>query len=444
MIAGTIRSLMINFDAGIKFSAMLLMLLAVAPHRLNKGRMLLAALTCLVAFTLTNYMFERIEPSIGFMSFYAYVALNLIFAMLFVRICLKGKQILLFVLSLFFLNYILFITQFVHAAIAVITDIPFSGLIRGYALSSTADTVVRLIMHCLLVILGLMFSWFVKKVDINLSGFYWCTMIMVPLMILAIILTLRGLLQMDRQPVMYCSYLALLLGLNTLILLIFTRLVQEMEEQTKLRLTNQKLNFQIRNTEQIYQLTEETRKLRHEIKNKFFTIESMVSLGRHQDLEKYIKSELGSHEGMEPIHTGHHIIDMVLSQKIEEARRKGIPVTADIVLSNYPDIDDDMLCSLLCNLWDNAIEASEGMENPDIQVQMNDIKSYVAFELRNRVKEPVLEQNPELSTVKHDKDSHGFGVKIVRDIVKRFGGEIRFYDQNEHFVVRVMIPAATK
>ena len=64
------------------------------------------------------------------------------------------------------------------------------------------------------------------------------------------------------------------------------------------------------------------------------------------------------------------MIDTLLSQKYNEAQKNPIPVLFSLCdLSECPISSRDLLV-LLGNLVDNAIEASEKMANPCIQIKL--------------------------------------------------------------------------
>ena len=49
----------------------------------------------------------------------------------------------------------------------------------------------------------------------------------------------------------------------------------------------------------------------------------------------------------------------------------------------------------------------------------------------NTVNKPVMANNPKLITTKKDKELHGFGTKIIRDIAEKYDGSVDFYDTSD-------------
>ena len=55
-------------------------------------------------------------------------------------------------------------------------------------------------------------------------------------------------------------------------------------------------------------------------------------------------------------------------------------------------------------------------------------------------------KNPRLSSNKNNPVLHGHGIENVRDVLKKYNGELRLYEEDEFFVVEALfeIPSNTK
>jgi sensor histidine kinase regulating citrate/malate metabolism len=98
-----------------------------------------------------------------------------------------------------------------------------------------------------------------------------------------------------------------------------------------------------------------------------------------------------------------------------------------------------MLCSLLFNLWDNALEASAKVAQPDIRFSMREDGGYLKISIRNRVEGSVLQQNPNLRTTKQDARSHGIGMSMIRSVVSQYNGHMKLTEEEGYFVVTMML-----
>ncbi|MCD8188517.1 MAG: ATP-binding protein [Ruminococcus sp.] len=141
------------------------------------------------------------------------------------------------------------------------------------------------------------------------------------------------------------------------------------------------------------------------------------------------------------VNTGNRVVDIVSNTKLMQCRNEDISV---IVCSSKfeTDIKDVDMCSLLGNIFDNAIEACRKVEkNREIYFEITQQKKYIHIILKNSIKKSVLESNPELKTTKVQKKIHGYGLKSVRDIVNKYNGMIEIYEKNGLFIMDIWIPS---
>ena len=61
------------------------------------------------------------------------------------------------------------------------------------------------------------------------------------------------------------------------------------------------------------------------------------------------------------------------------------------------------------------------------------------FLIKNSIDQSVLKENPKLHTTKTKFDSHGYGIKIIRDIAKKYNGHCDFYEESNMFCCLVVL-----
>ncbi|WP_158217120.1 ATP-binding protein [Bifidobacterium lemurum] len=186
------------------------------------------------------------------------------------------------------------------------------------------------------------------------------------------------------------------------------------------------------------------RQVKHELKNTFFYIDSLVKQRDYATLERYLDTELSYRlTALEEIDTGNPTLDLVLMQKVAEARQAHINVVTNLsVPANLPFRDQDV-CALMLNLLDNAIDASkeqpDGPDRKEIRIAIAQAKNFLHITISNRIAYDVLQANAKLHTSKADKENHGIGLRVVRSIVKRYSGLIDFSTENHYFTVNVLL-----
>ncbi len=86
-------------------------------------------------------------------------------------------------------------------------------------------------------------------------------------------------------------------------------------------------------------------------------------------------------------------------------------------------IEDKDLVIILTNLLDNAIESSMKSEKKSIEFSLYTLNgSYVVLKVINSCDEAPLVRKGQLITQKDNQEIHGYGVKNIQRVVKRYNG----------------------
>ena len=88
---------------------------------------------------------------------------------------------------------------------------------------------------------------------------------------------------------------------------------------------------------------------------------------------------------------------------------------------------------------DNAIEALSTEQRKEVKIDILQKGEYAILNIQNYCSRSVLKTNPNLVTTKKDVKNHGYGLNSVKRIVKKYGGAITFYEENDYFYVNIML-----
>jgi len=188
-------------------------------------------------------------------------------------------------------------------------------------------------------------------------------------------------------------------------------------------------------------MDEQVRKARHELKNKYFYMQTLLSEQKYDQLNNYINDYIGElNTNYYGIRSNNTLIDHILNTRLEVAHKHNIKTCVEVLLPENLSINEDYFCTILLNLIDNAIEASCQVDNPDILIKLNVKGQYIICNIENKTDAALLLSNTDLKTTKRDKKNHGFGLKIVESTVKKANGIIDIKADGDRFKVSVMIP----
>lgn len=221
-------------------------------------------------------------------------------------------------------------------------------------------------------------------------------------------------------------------------------LAEKMELEYTCRRMEQEYVHEKGQKDEILRLHEKARRLKHDMKNHVMVVTTFLQKNQVEEAKNYLSEMLDKLNGMYSyIETGNSLLSHILNQKLEYAHEQGILVKAQIENLGFVKMESVDFVSLLTNLLDNAIENVEcGVceKRPEIHIQIEKKRGYETIVVKNTIASSVLESNPELKSAKPDAGAHGCGIPQIKQIVEKYGGLHRFYEESGMFVAAVMVP----
>ena len=167
----------------------------------------------------------------------------------------------------------------------------------------------------------------------------------------------------------------------------------------------------------------ENAKLYHDIKHHLRALERLLQNGDRREALAYIESVQEPLQcKMIPVHTGVDIVDTVIYEAKEKAEQRNILLQVETpILPSELKIEDRELCVLCANLLDNALKAAK----EQIKLNIAIAAGFLVIEMENDYKEkPLVKNNHFVSEREQDSLAHGWGMKIIEQIVGKYQGEL--------------------
>lgn len=183
------------------------------------------------------------------------------------------------------------------------------------------------------------------------------------------------------------------------------------------------------------------RKVRHDFKDNFSVVHTLLKNNNVELAMKHIEKNIGALSETEIfIRTNNDIVNAVINAKLSTAKSLGIDSTCLSVM-DFDGLDDLDLCRLLSNMLENAITACIGIKEGEkrIYLKITDDDYNYMFNLRNTIESSVIENNRSLETTKPEKELHGFGTQIIKDISLKYNGRCDFYEEDGCFCCNVIL-----
>jgi sensor histidine kinase YesM len=300
---------------------------------------------------------------------------------------------------------------------------------------------------CIYLILSKVILYFVSrfmlkysiKAQYKVPKAYWMFMIFVLAINQSYILLMNAVSSgVFSKNLMIALQLAIF-ALNLLLYFLFEKIIENYEEKLKYSLINQQLYLQKQSLEEMEKANQTIKNFKHDIKNHIMCIELMLKDKDYNEINRYLS---GLSQSMSTsysfVKSGNKIVDAVLNSKLTYARARQIQMNIEANLSIEIGIEDFELCALLSNLVDNALEASEKVNEPEINIMIKIVKKYLVISITNRLSDNFV-INPNFVTTKKDKENHGIGMSVIKSIVSHYEGNVSFSVENGLFNARVFL-----
>ncbi len=217
------------------------------------------------------------------------------------------------------------------------------------------------------------------------------------------------------------------------------------------------MNIDLKNQQQLHEMeskeftnliaaTESLRQMKHELTLHLTTVYFMLCKEEYPEAINYVKKYM---QLTDEIHhfpsTGNTAIDCIISTKIPAARNKGIQVRSSIFIPSDFPLDDLDTCSLLGNLFNNAIENCSKLtfdnQGAVIDFSIKPVQRMLLIRIENPFDGIVrIDNQGKYLSRKRNYEKNGLGLNRIYEIVEQYDGLIDISTTNNIFTVFIMIP----
>ena len=248
----------------------------------------------------------------------------------------------------------------------------------------------------------------------------------------------------DVSPEAAVPSLLMLMSVTVLLLLsVKQQQAKRFREMTEL--SEQYMTAQARHFEQTRAADAEMRMLRHDMKNHITVMNGLYRSGKTDELGEYLNGLSDSFADSLAVNdTGSEIADAIISEKRAAAETSGTKLVCDGSLKGLA-INAVILCTVLSNLLDNAIEAAEQTDNERIiTLTAKRTGSFYFISISNPCR-GYVDVSADMITTKPDREHHGLGLKSVRNTLEKCGGTLELSckkaGEGYVFTAEVILPA---
>lgn len=265
-----------------------------------------------------------------------------------------------------------------------------------------------------------------------------------PIIILVIVFSAGTIfLYYENQEVALTLYLA------ALFLLVITIWIYHLREFVRQRVQEkrqlQALQFRSELTQKSYEAMaahmDEARMLRHEVGHHIAALQILNDQGEPGRIADYLAAISTKLNTKTVLYTENDLVNCIVFDRLNRAADASIRVTHDICVPPSLPMEDPDLCSLLTNLLDNAIEASEHLpERADrwINFQLRQKGNFMIVSCGNACSPPCTDHEGNFLSEKTG-DHHGYGISIMRSIAQKYGSPLTICHNSGTFQVKMAL-----
>lgn len=189
--------------------------------------------------------------------------------------------------------------------------------------------------------------------------------------------------------------------------------------------------------EQLLIREEDTRAYRHDMLAKLIQVDYFLNQHSFEEASNFIKEMLNQLDTISKssYEVGNDIINTMLHYYLAPLYQT-TKISVEGFVSNDLSINEMDLCIIFSNLLSNAVEAIESMDHNQrwISIKIEEGSFFWSVTISNATLNTSM-----LKTSKTDKKNHGFGLKHVKEIVKKYDGKFNYELLQNCFIANITL-----
>lgn len=182
------------------------------------------------------------------------------------------------------------------------------------------------------------------------------------------------------------------------------------------------------------------KKTAHDIKKHLNVITDLSNLDNNIK-EKYIDNiNCSVNSFFTRFHSSNLILNIIMNDKLKEAQNNSVKVGMCIEDVDFSSISEYDMTSIFCNLWDNALEASEYVDNNrrEIKLAIKKNNGLIAIRFENFFDGELKQNNSTIITRKQEHE--GCGLEIIKNTIIKNNGFYNYKVDNNWFITEIILP----
>lgn len=192
---------------------------------------------------------------------------------------------------------------------------------------------------------------------------------------------------------------------------------------------------------------DEIRSIKHDMQAHLIVLQYYLKAENYDKAKVYLAGMMTNQKLWRPplVDVGNEMVNAIIYYTL---KRSTIPIEFHHtgLLPEDIAIEDMDLCTVFSNLLSNSVEACERLEHTsgsmrlEIHTEGNNLLIIVENPIEKTVEKELLGK----ATSKTDKRNHGYGIRNIKAVVEKYGGQITFDITESLFRVKILFSEVVK
>ena len=237
------------------------------------------------------------------------------------------------------------------------------------------------------------------------------------------------------------SFLHYLISIVAILVVIvmFQNWKEMQEEQRGQELVLNQISDMKKHIEEVEKLYRDIRSMRHDMGNHIQTLEHLVAHNNMDDATEYLEHLKNEWDGVSPeIKTGSPVIDVILMEKLREAKERQIRFLSDFHYPQNTKLNAFDLSVIMNNALNNCMENVSG-DDPYISISSFRKNSIFMITIKNSFGGQLNFGDSDLPETTKSGREHGMGLNNIRRVARMYMGDISLEQGNEEVILSIMM-----
>ena len=237
------------------------------------------------------------------------------------------------------------------------------------------------------------------------------------------------------------SFLHYLISIVAILVVIvmFQNWKEMQEEQRGQELVLNQISDMKKHIEEVEKLYRDIRSMRHDMGNHIQTLEHLVAHNNMDDATEYLEHLKNEWDEVSPeIKTGSPVIDVILMEKLREAKERQIRFLSDFHYPHNTKLNAFDLSVIMNNALNNCMENVSG-DDPYISISSFRKNSIFMITIKNSFGGQLNFGDSDLPETTKSGREHGMGLNNIRRVAKMYMGDISLEQGNEEVILSIMM-----